>query len=280
MLRGLGLDFQKGPLEIGGSFLRSTEPAYDEYDGMVTIGFEQFNLTAIGSYARVNGHTSLFIYLLVDYPLGGPPFFFMTGLAGAFGYNRALRLPPVEKMKEFPLVAQAMKASQGNAAMPGSDDRKSFLTDTMTSLRDDIPPQVGEYFFGVGIKFNSFKLLDSFLLLAVSFGRHLEIDVVGLSRLQCPAAVEGESEESTPPVFVAELAIKASIIPDEGFVGVKAVLTSESYLLSPDCHLTGGFAFYTWLSGDHARGLCPNHWGISSRFSRSPSLPHRTPPGL
>ncbi len=101
-LEGLGIDYQNGPLEIGGSFLRTTVPAnggqaaYDEYSGKAIIKTDAFSLSARGSYAYLNDHPSLFVYGVLDYPLGGPSFFFVTGLAAGFGYNRALNIPPLE----------------------------------------------------------------------------------------------------------------------------------------------------------------------------------------
>lgn len=260
-LRGMGLDIRKDPLELGGAFLRvhidnGIDPAYDEYDGSVVIKFKTFGLSALGSYARVNNHDSLFIYGVLDYPLGGPPFFFVTGLAAGFGYNRRLNIPAVENVGSFPLITEAMNTSESDS---------SSLTAVLERLHDAVPPSIGEYFFAVGIAATSFELINSFLLLDVSFGNHLEIDIIGLGRATIPPSTANDSEIT--PIAVAELAIKVSIIPDEGFIGVKAVLTKASFLLSKDCHLTGGFAFYTWVGGEHAGDFVLTIGGYNPIFS-------------
>ena len=79
-------------------------PAYDEYSGLATIKTPSLTLSAIGAYADLPDYNSLFIYAVLHAPLGGPSFFFVTGLAAGFGFNRAVRLPEVSAVGQFPLV--------------------------------------------------------------------------------------------------------------------------------------------------------------------------------
>lgn len=109
-LRGLGLDYRNGPVEIGGALLRTTVtptngPPYDEYDGAALIRTESLSLAALGGYVYLNGQPSMFVYAVLDKVLGGPPFFTVTGLAAGFGYNRSLVIPPIEQVATFPLIA-------------------------------------------------------------------------------------------------------------------------------------------------------------------------------
>jgi hypothetical protein len=241
-LRGLGIDYKNGPVSIGGAFLwRQIEiggKKYDEYDGAALIKTPQFALSAIGSYADLDGHPSLFVYAVLDYPLGGPSFFFVTGLAAGFGYNRSLRAPTIEQVSEFPLVAQAISGPRA----------PNNLEAELQSLQQYIPPAIGEVFLAVGIKFTSFKIIDSFVLLTVAFGNRFEINLLGLSTLISPP----QAPANTPPLSVVQMAIKVSFIPDEGFLGAQAQLTPASYIFTRDCHITGGFAFYSWFSGNRA----------------------------
>jgi hypothetical protein len=87
-------------------------------------------------------------------------------------------------------------------------------------------------------------------LLSVSFGNHFEMNLLGLSSLVAPP----NRGPDVPPVAEAQLALKASFQPDKGFLGVQAQLTPNSYLLSKACHLTGGFAFYSWFAGSEHDG--------------------------
>lgn len=264
-LSGLGLDFHKGDFEIGGSFLRVPGDP-DEYSGMAVMKYGDLGLSAIGSYAYQDGHPSLFLYAVLNYPIGGPSFFFVTGLAAGFGYNRALHVPPIDGIKDFPLVSLATAASGGSAppAPTNQAERASALTGVLTQLHDAIPPANGQYFIAAGIKFTSFKLIDSFLLLSVSFGVHFEINLLGLSTLQSPAP--DISGGAVKPLAVAQLAIRGTFQPDIGFLGVEARLTDASYIFDEACHLTGGFAFYSWFSGEHEGDFVLSLGGYHPKF--------------
>ena len=44
-----------------------------------------------------------------------------------------------------------------------------------------------------------------------------------------------------------ELDLEAVLKPAVGFFGLTALLSPNSYVLDPACHLTGGFALYSWF---------------------------------
>lgn len=242
-LRGLGIDYRNGSLEIGGAFLKRTMheggSTYTSFAGLATLRTPQVSLSAIGSYALQNGHPSLFIYAVLDYPFGGLSFFYVTGLAAGFGYNRALTIPTIEHVASFPLVQQALSQEQNGdqvQALPtDQQQQQALLTARLEALEGYIPRAVGEHFLAIGLRFTSFKTITSFALLTVKFGKALEFDLLGLSTLKVPEVAE------------AQLALQATFHPDGGVLGVRAQLTSTSYLLSHACHLTGGFAFYSWF---------------------------------
>ncbi|MEM7572194.1 MAG: DUF6603 domain-containing protein [Bacteroidota bacterium] len=269
-LLGISLDYAQGPIEIGGSFLRyeveptAKTPGYDEFDGMATLKAEILNLTAIGSYAKVDGHTSLFIYAILNYPLGGPPFFFVTGLAAGFGYNRAVRVPAISEVAQFPLVNEAV-GGEGTPLPRGLLARRNYLQTEITKLRTAIYPKIGEYFLAAGIRFSTFELIDSFVMVVVSFGEHFELDILGISTLIAPTPQEGQT---VAPLAELQLELKAAFIPDEGFLGIQAQLTNNSFLLSRDCRLMGGFAFFTWFAGEHKGDFVISLGGYHPEFDR------------
>ncbi|NIM12079.1 MAG: hypothetical protein GTO45_25255 [Candidatus Aminicenantes bacterium] len=259
-LKGLGIDYTNDALEIGGAFLRQHivdgNREYDEYDGLAIIKLEKFTIGAIGSYAYVDNHPSLFIYASINEPIGGPAFFFVTGLSAGFGYNRSLRIPSIDNVASFPLVADAMKGET-----PPTNAGKDFLAAKLAALRDYIPPTPGEMFLAVGVKFTSFKLIESFALLTLSFGNRFEIDLLGISTLIVPP------QQAKTPLAEIQMAFKATYVPDEGFLGVNAQLTPHSYILSKDCRLTGGFAFYSWFSGEHKGDFVTTLGGYHPEFN-------------
>ena len=237
-LRGLGIDYRNDAVEIGGALLKTDEK---EYAGAAVIKVKQLTLSALGLYKEIeDGHPSMFVYSVLDYPIGGPSFFFVTGLAAGFGYSRRLKIPTIDKVASFSLVENARKG----AGMPED------IGAELEKLKNDIIPAAGENFLAIGVKFTSFKIVDSFALLTFSFGNHFEMNLLGLSTLVAPA----NAGTNIPPVAEAQLALKASFQPDKGFLGVQAQLTPHSYLLSEKCHLTGGFAFYSWFAGSEHDG--------------------------
>jgi hypothetical protein len=135
-------------------------------------------------------------------------------------------------------------------------------------------PSPGDYFLTVGVRFTSFKMIDSFLLVTIGFGHRFELDVLGLSTLVVPAADEGAG--AVTPVAEIQLALRAAFAPEDGYFSLLAQLTSNSYLLSKACRLTGGFAFVTWFGEEHSGDFVLTVGGYHPHFtvpSHYPSVP-------
>jgi hypothetical protein len=228
---GLGIDYRGGGVHISGALLPQ---GAEDFAGTALIATDAFSLTAVAAYTSAEGRKSLFVYGVLDKAIGGPAFFFVTGLAAGFGYNRTVVFPDIDHVADFPLIALAVPGTR----KPGE------LTDEMATLRQSVPVAWDEYFLAAGIKFNSFKLIDSFVLLVVRFGDDLEFDLLGLSTAVLPPAVVGDT---VAPIAKIQAAIKASYRPDEGVLRVQAQLTDASFLFDRKCQLRGGFAFYAWL---------------------------------
>lgn len=275
-VEGFGLEYISDSLEISGAFARikQTEKdyTYDEYVGIATLGMKTkaktLSLSAVGSFAYYDGKPAFFLYLVVDYPLGGDPSFFVTGFAGGFGYNRSLTVPPFEKLPSFPLVAQAINApdpidSENPAASVGAQ---------LKLLADYIKPSVGSGFLAIGVKFTSYKLVDSFALLTVAINEDkFELNLIGNSRLAVPP-----KESGLHPVAQAEMILQARFAPSEGVLSVRAQLTPASYILSGLCQLTGGFAFCIWYAGPHEGDFVITFGGYHPAFkvpSHYPKVP-------
>lgn len=256
-LDGLGLTFTSGQVELSGAFARlGPDPQADpprtftEYDGEVLIKGGTFAISGIGSYAYVTppgggGYASLFIFGAFDGELGGPAFFFVTGIAAGFGYNRGLVLPDMNGVPTFPLVAAASDPSTLGGLPP--DPAKA-----LAGLGAAVPPRRGEYWLAAGVRFTSFDLINSTALLVVEFGGELEIALLGVSWMSLPPPPAPGAEPVRKYAY-AELGMQVRLLPSEGFFSATAVLTANSFVLDPACKLTGGFAFYVWFgSSPHA----------------------------
>lgn len=239
-ISGMMVSLEKPPVSIGGGLYKA--PGETLYNGKLVLRFGSYALTALGSYGETeDGTVTFFLYLMLDYPLGGSPVFYVTGLALGFALNRTLRLPGLKEVSSFPLVAAALNK-------PGSGLSKDTTpAAALNALGTWIRPSEGDYFVTVGVRFESFGVVKSFLLATVEFGRHLRISLLGISTVTMPP----NAEAGTCPIAFAQLAVRATISPDEGIFEVMGALTAESYILDKQCRLTGGFAFCMWTKGDY-----------------------------
>lgn len=253
-LSGLGLSYNSPPLEILGAMLRVPDsqlaPGVQfQFDGMLVVKAEEFSLAAIGSYAQLSsGLPSLFLFGQLEAPLGGPPAFFVTGLMAGFGFNRTLSIPAQDEVASFPLLLLATPPP------PGTTDPQdpSLVLQVLEGSKPLngvtkawITPKAGEYWLAAGLEFTSFKLVSTKALLVAEFGQELNIALLGLSTLQLPLP-----EAGLKPYAYVEMMIKVVVQPLQGYFAATAILSKNSYVLTPDCHLTGGFAFYLWF-GDN-----------------------------
>jgi len=252
-LDGLGIEYAGTGLTIEGAIIRIPDsqlaPGVSlQFDGDLIVQAGQWGLTGLASYAQMtNGMPSFFIFAELNLPPGGPPFFIVEGLMGGFGYNRSLLIPSFDKVQDFPLLAfggpstgsardQAMNTLQVlEGQQPGPDGTKTVW----------IAPKEGEYWLAAGVKFTSFEIIQGQLLLVAGFGNSLQFSLLGLAWLSLP---QGASI-SDSFVYV-ELQMAAVLKPADGYFSVAASLTANSFVLTKDCHLTGGFAFNLWF-GDN-----------------------------
>jgi len=257
---GIAITFQEGPVEISGGLVGTLEPEVNFY-GEIVLGMPEFQISALGGYAEVNGQPSFFLYAVLDYPFGGPEFFFVTGLAAGFGYNRSLVIPDVSGIATFPLVQWATGSGNPPGMNPSGDVGQQVLQ-VLNTLETSgvVAPSIGTYWLAVGIMFTSFELVNSFALLTVTFGTKFEIDVLGLSTLSVPP-------DDPAPVAQVQIELKASFAPADGVLSIAGQLTPQSYVLSQACHLTGGFAFYLWFSGPHSGETILTVGGYSPNFT-------------
>jgi hypothetical protein len=276
-LSGLGVSYRSPSVEIGGALLLTN----DEFRGAVIVKGPKFALSAVGLFSVVKrkqenkvvsqeDEPSLFIYATLNAALGGPPFFYVTGLAAGFGFNRDVLLPEAEGVRDFPLVSLAL-----------DEKRTTEPLEALGKLGSKMPASIGTIFAAVGVHFTSFKVLDSFALLVAKFVPRFEIDVLGTSTLVSPPGAD-------VVVAKATLNLRARFVPEDGILAVRAVLGPDSFILSSACHLGGGFAFSAWfcklpktaeheeisagdfvvtLGGYHAAFKPPSHYPAVPRLS-------------
>jgi hypothetical protein len=260
-IEGIAVSYSFGPLTIAGGMIGTLQPHVD-FAGALVIEAEAFNLSAFGGYASLEGQPSFFLYALMNEPpLGGPPAFFVTGLAAGLGFNRSLVIPGIADVYRFPFVAWAV-APGGAPALDPSQPIGEQVTKTINLLSSQgvVAPKLGEYWLAGGLQFTTYEILSSFALVTVSFGTDFEVDLLGMSTLSMPPAVQ-------EPIAEVQLEIKVSFAPSAGLFSLAGQLTPNSYVFSRSCQLTGGFAFYYWFAKDHAGDFLVSLGGYNSKFT-------------
>jgi hypothetical protein len=244
MLDGLAVAFGSGKLKIDGGLVRTTEQTDDgpvtAYAGALTIQAGPYGIAAIGSYAEYRGAPSMFVFGLARGRFGGVPAFFVTGLAAGFGYNRRLRLPAIEQVRDFPLV-RAVLARPPTSGRARADPPSTNAGSALAELSEGgwVPIASGAYWVAAGIAFTSFGVLDGFVMLVVQFGERFIISLLGVLGLRLP--------KLGPAVAYVELAIDAVLDVELGEFRANALLTPNSFVFNRDGRLSGGFAFRLWF---------------------------------
>lgn len=236
-LAGLEVGYVSPGLTIAGALVKSQGTTATQYTGELIFQAGNFGASAFGSYTTVNGNPSLFAFLAVNAPIGGPPFCVVTGLAAGFGYNRKLILPTIETVQTYPLVQAAMGITDPQA--------------TIAALDRYIVPAQNQYWLAAGIRFTSFEMLNAYALLTASFGTQVELALMGEALLTLPITVPGEQELI---LAQADMVLLASINPSLGQIALEAQLTSRSYVLDRSAKVTGGFALYFWFGNSAHKG--------------------------
>ncbi len=259
-LSGFAVSFDNGVLSIaGGLSMGYDDQKNPQYSGLLSIRFKEIGLTAIGQYTKIiedgKETAALCACFALLAPLGGIPAFFVKGIAGGFGYNERLILPPIEKVNEYFLIKAAM------------DGFRKDLT-PKEILAGQVKAENGQFFLAAGLKFTTFETIEGCMIVTASFGNDFELGLLGLAKLSVPPKVE------TNPIAYAELAIKASVKPFDGVFSVEAQLTNRSYILCKDCKLTGGFAAYAWFGkNDHSGDFVVTLGGYHPSYNRPEHYP-------
>ena len=247
-LRGLGIAYDEPPLKIAGELVNLIPPGGKglRFEGGVVISTGEFTVQAFGYYGNTSGFSSMFIFGDIAYDFGGPPAFFVTGLALGFGYNSHVTIPTIEEVEKFPFIQVLPTSTAPDPNLLGGPNASPLTV--LNKILDPglhqpawVEEKQGSLWFAAGITFTSFELVNSQALLMVDAGSELVIALVGTSHAQFPQA-GGEIVYAN-----IDLDLLVRFAPSEGVFSLQAVLASSSFLLDKACVLTGGFAFFVWF---------------------------------
>lgn len=261
-LTGLSVDFERDPVTIGGSFLKVTEMVdgknVTSFYGRLIVQVSTFGLKAVGGWTPDTG--SFFIYLSINAPLGGPPFLFLTGIAGGFGINTRLNLPTIDEVSSFPLLPASNPPAVGTPAQT--------IANAIAALKNTVTPMKGQYWVAAGISFTSFEMVQAQAVISVSFGVETQIGIVGTCTMTFPTGTDGKS-----PIAFIQIDLIASFTPSTGTLAVQGQLNPASNLFGGFVKLSGGFALFAWFSGPHSGDFVVSIGGYSPAFIKPENYP-------
>lgn len=261
-LTGLSVDFERDPVTIGGSFLKVTETVdgveVTSFYGRLIVQVSKFGLKAVGGWTPDTG--SFFIYLSINAPLGGPPFLFLTGIAGGFGINSRLNLPTIDEVSSFPLLPSSSPPTVGTPAQT--------IANAISALKNTVTPMKGQYWVAAGISFTSFEMVQAQAVISVSFGVETQIGIVGTCTMTFPTGTDGKS-----PIAFIQIDLLASFTPSTGTLAVQGQLNPASNLFGGFVKLSGGFALFAWFSGPHSGNFVVSIGGYSPAFTKPGNYP-------
>ena len=258
-LNGMGVDIQKGELTISGGFVVVST---GDYMGAVNIQAGEFGLQAYGGYAATAPSASFFIFVNAEFPIGGPPFFFVDGIAGGLGINRAYKLPTTfSQLTNYPLLPGA------NNPIPASDPGDmSAITKVLDNLSKYIYPEEGNYWVAAGLDVTSFEMIQLDAVLSVSFGVDLAVALMGSANMTLPV-----SEDPVDPLAFIAIDFEIAVDITKGIFTAMGELTPASYIYSGLAHLSGGFAFDIWFGGANEGNFVVSIGGYNPHFDK-PSI--------
>ena len=255
-LLGLAVSFESPGITLAGGLLKDPGPPI-EYDGMLLIQVTEFGFVAVGAYSTPTDgqdtYTSLFVFVAVFATIGIPPIIEFSAFGLGVGYNRELIVPDdMNKIPSFILVAAL-------------DDGGALVNDPMAelmSLSVSIPPKRGAFWLAVGLRATAFQIVNLIGVLYIALDSGVEVGVLGVARMALPS-------DDTALVEI-ELALKARFSSSEGLLSIQAQLTDHSWLISSDCQLTGGFAYFMWFAKSQ---FLLTMGGYNPNFQLDPAYP-------
>ncbi|KAI1634229.1 hypothetical protein F4809DRAFT_537672 [Biscogniauxia mediterranea] len=236
---GLAASFDRPPLTIAGIIIHGNDGGIDYYSGGLIIGFRAYQFQAAGFYGVVTlqnsskSFQSVFVFAKLNGPLMTLAFAEVSGICGGFGYNSSVRLPSIYQVFDFPFINSGQLSDK----------------DTVEVLKELVDPSGGgwfqpldsAYWGAIGMKLSAFRMLDVDAVVAVQFGDSVKLGIFAAAVCDIPSADAGLK------LVHAELGIAAVLDFDYGFLKIESQLSPRSYILSPNCHLTGGSALCYWF---------------------------------
>ena len=119
---------------------------------------------------------------------------------------------------------------------------KDSASQALTAMLDGgwFSNKKGQNWVAAGLTVIAFEMLTVSAVVVVEWGSGVKLGLFGIATAEMP-------RQLSTKFAVVQLGIVATIDVDAGIMKVDGQLTPASYVLDPSCHLTGGFALYSWF---------------------------------
>ncbi|EAQ91833.1 hypothetical protein CHGG_00068 [Chaetomium globosum CBS 148.51] len=249
-LEGLAASFEKPPLTIAGLVRHGKDRnGLPYYSGGLIVGWVPYQLQAAGFYGQAlpegvtdlsKAFNSVFVFARLDGPLVSLEFAEISGVTGGFGYKSEVRVPTADQIVEFPFIKPASLAGATGSAIETLERLTSPNSDGWFKPLDDT------YWAAAGMKIDAFQMISLQAVAVVQFGQSIKMGLFAVALADIPTSA------SKVKFAHVELGIAVVVDLDYGTFKAEAQLSPNSYILDPNCHLTGGFALYYWFEAPHA----------------------------
>ena len=244
-LAGMALSFNKPPILIAGGFehqiIQALGITQDVYLGGVAVSFPPYTFNGLGEYAVVTNadssqYRSIFVYAKLDGPLITLELATISGIRLGFGFNSFVRAPAIDDIVNFPFINDHSISTTGN-------DPMAILKAMTVGNPAWVTPKLDSYWLAVGMSIQAFDVITATAVAVFEFGdAGLAVDIYADAVAQMPP----EAPKAATVVYV-EVGMKIEMNFADGYFAVAAMLAPTSFLLVPQCHLTGGLALSYWF---------------------------------
>ncbi|MFW5418433.1 hypothetical protein J0910_17630 [Nocardiopsis sp. CNT-189] len=246
----VSIAYSKPPLKISGAL--TAKPMQSPYKllfgGAIQVNAELLAGSGAAAFVVPEDGTepSFFAYGAIGGKKAiGPPPFQVRGVAAGMGWNSRIRIPTdAAEVPGFPLIA----ALDDPGAVDGEGgDPVAVLKNLTGGGAPWITPAEGELWIAAGLAFSSFEMLKGEAVLAVQAGSDLTLSLLGRGGMAFPKDRERK-------IANIELAVAAVLKPISGELVLTSQLTPDSYVLDPNCRITGGSALMVWFGNNPNAG--------------------------
>ncbi|KAF3319358.1 hypothetical protein TWF173_003799 [Orbilia oligospora] len=231
---GLATSFDRPPLTLAGAFAHQEDEISESFLGSAIVGYTPYKFEAAGYYGETKADKmkSFFAYCKLNGPLMTLGYANINGITGGFGYNSNVKFPTPDAVLAFPL-------------MNGDTVTKPSIADTLDGLMNGgwFMMQRDSFWVAAGLTVFAFQILTVEAVAVVQWTPQIKIGIFSIATAIMPKGVTSESA-----IFAkVQLGIVATLDIGNGVLAVEGQLTPSSFVLDKNCHLRGGFAFYTWF---------------------------------